>query len=98
MNIRALTLITLFLATFVSPAFAATDSHSTFALGGGLAMGLAAIGATLAQGKSAVAALEGMARNPGAAPAIRGSLILSLALIESIVILVVILGIGFLNK
>lgn len=57
------------------------------ALGAGLAIGLAVIGGTMAQGKAASAALEGMARNPAASDKLFTPLILSLALIESLVIL-----------
>ena len=49
-----------------------------------LAIGAAA-GAT-AQGRTAVAACDGMARNPGAAAQIRGIAFLGLVLIESLVI------------
>lgn len=49
-----------------------------------LAVGAAA-GAT-AQGRTAVAACDGMARNPGAAGQIRGIAFLGLVLIESLVI------------
>ena len=49
-----------------------------------LAIGAAA-GAT-AQGRTAVAACDGMARNPGAAGQIRGIAFLGLVLIESLVI------------
>jgi F-type H+-transporting ATPase subunit c len=49
-------------------------------------LAIAAIGGATAQGKSIVSALDGMARNPGAAGDIRTSLIIGLALIESLVI------------
>src|SRR5437660_7604634 len=45
-----------------------------------IASGLCALG----QGKAVAGAAEGMARNPGAAPAIRFALILGLVLIESL--------------
>lgn len=45
----------------------------------------AALGA-LSQGKTAVAACDGMARNPGASAQIRGMAFLALVLIESLVI------------
>jgi F-type H+-transporting ATPase subunit c len=48
------------------------------------AMALASAGCGLAQAKAVAAAAEGMARNPGASTAIRGALILGLALIESL--------------
>jgi F-type H+-transporting ATPase subunit c len=56
------------------------------ALGAGLAIALAALGGALGQGKAAAAALEGISRNPGAAPRIQTPMILGLALIESLVL------------
>lgn len=50
------------------------------------AVGLAAFGGTAAQSKAASAALEGIARNPGAADKIMTPMILALALMESLVI------------
>ena len=75
-------------AVFAQDAAAAHASASGLvALGAGLAIGLAVIGGTMAQGKAASAALEGMARNPAASDKLFTPLILSLALIESLVIL-----------
>lgn len=56
------------------------------ALGAGLAIGLAVVGGGLGQGRAAAAALEGISRNPGAAPRIMTPMILGLALIESLVL------------
>ena len=56
------------------------------ALGAGIAIGLAVLGGGLGQGRAATAALEGISRNPGAAPKIQTPMILSLALIESLVL------------
>jgi F-type H+-transporting ATPase subunit c len=56
------------------------------AVGAGLAIGLAALGGALGQGKAAGAALEGISRNPGATPRIQTPMILGLALIESLVL------------
>jgi F-type H+-transporting ATPase subunit c len=56
------------------------------ALAAGLGIGIAAFGGALGQGKAAAAALEGIARNPGAADKLFTPLILGLALIESLVI------------
>ena len=58
-----------------------TDWHLPFAY---LAMGIASGLCGLGQGKAVASATEGMARNPGAAAAIRGALILGLVLIESL--------------
>ena len=55
-------------------------------LGAGLAIGLSVIGGALGQGKAATAALEGIARNPGAAGKIVTPMIIGLAMIESLVI------------
>ena len=52
------------------------------ALAAGLAIGIAALGGGIGQGRAAAAALDGIARNPGAAGQIRGPMILGLALIE----------------
>ena len=53
-------------------------------LGAALAISIAAFGGALAQGKTAAAALEGMARNPQAK--LLTPMIIGLALIESLVI------------
>jgi F-type H+-transporting ATPase subunit c len=79
-----------------SPAFAQEASQA--AAGGsvtiamwsiitaGFALGIAAFGGALGQGKAVAAAAEGIARNPSASGEIRGALILGLVLIESLVI------------
>jgi F-type H+-transporting ATPase subunit c len=55
-------------------------------IGAAFAIAIAAAAGAFAQGKTASAACEGMARNPGAAGAIRTMAIIGLALIESLVI------------
>lgn len=67
-------------------ASAANSAEAMAALGAGLAIGLAVLGGGLGQGKAAAAALEGISRNPGAAPRIQTPMILGLALIESLVL------------
>ncbi len=52
----------------------------------GLAIGIAAFGGSLGQGRVAAAALEGIARNPAAASKLGTPMILGLALIESLVL------------
>ncbi len=78
----------LFISTlvFAQDAAAASSNAGTIAIGAALAIGLAAIGGTFAQGKAAAAALEGIARNPGAASKVQTPMILGLALIESLVL------------
>jgi F-type H+-transporting ATPase subunit c len=63
-----------------------TGAQAMAALGAGLAIGLGVIGGGLGQGRAAAAALEGISRNPGAAPRIQTPMILGLALIESLVL------------
>lgn len=64
----------------------ATGGRGLVAIGAGLAIGLAAFGGGLGQGKTAAAALDGIARNPAAQPKIFTPMIIGLALIESLVI------------
>lgn len=70
----------------------ATTAHTTSgagdyaALAAGLGLGIAALGGALGQGKTAAAALEGIARNPSAADKIFTPMIIGLALIESLVL------------
>jgi len=56
------------------------------ALAAGLGLGIAAFGGALGQGKGVAAALDGIARNPGASGKIFAPMIIGLALIESLVI------------
>ena len=63
-----------------------SNNFGWFALASALAIGLAAAGGGLAQGRAAAAALEGIARNPSASNKIFVPFILGMALIESLVI------------
>jgi len=54
------------------------------AIAAGFGMAIAAFGAAFGQGKVASSACEGIARNPGAAGAIRASMILGLVFIETL--------------
>lgn len=60
--------------------------EAALALGISLGVSIAVLVASMAQAKSAVAAMEAIARQPDMAGAIRGNLLLTLALIESLVI------------
>jgi len=59
-----------------------------------LAIGLAAFGGSLGQGRAAAAALEGIARNPNASGKLLVPMILGLALIESLVIYAFVIALG----
>ena len=62
------------------------DVKMFIALAAGLGIGIAAFGGALGQGRTAAAALEGIARNPNASGKLFTPMILGLALIESLVI------------
>jgi|SRR5579872_6304523 len=72
-----------------SMAFAQTPANNTpggqwVPISAGFSMAIASGLCGLAQAKAVAAAAEGMARNPGAAAAIRFALLLGLVLIESL--------------
>ncbi len=67
-------------------ATAFNDRDKYLGLAAGLSIGIAAFGGGLGQGRAAAAALDGIARNPGASDKIFTPMILGLALIESLVI------------
>lgn len=76
-----------------SPAFAQAaaeanqyDVKSAAAIGACVAIGLAALGGGIGQGRAAAAALEGISRNPGARGQIQTPMFIGLALIESLVL------------
>ena len=84
-------LVMLVVVTLFAPAAFAQDQAgaSSKALSGiavGFGMAIAAVGCGLAQGRIASAACEGMARNPGAAGAIRAAVILGLVFVETLVL------------
>jgi F-type H+-transporting ATPase subunit c len=86
----AVVLLTLVLLVIATPAFAQEaegedgGAVNWVALTSGFSMAIASAVCGLAQGRAISAACEGLARNPGAAPAIRFALLLGLVLIESL--------------
>ncbi len=62
------------------------DSNAIIAIIAGLTVAISTIAPATAQGKAAVAALEGTARQPEAASGIRTTMILALALMEALTI------------
>ena len=72
-------------AAFAQEGGAAKSGNTNWvAITSGFAMAVAAAFCGLAQSRVGSAACEGMARNPGAADAIRGSMILGLVFIETL--------------
>ena len=60
------------------------SSNWGIAIGAGIAIGMAGLGCGIGQGLAASGAVQGIARNPGAAGQIQTPMIIGLALIESI--------------
>jgi F-type H+-transporting ATPase subunit c len=72
---------------FAQTAVATTgESHAALWIAAAFGMGIAAFGCGLGQGKIGAAALEGIARNPGAANSIFTPMLLSLAFVETLVL------------
>lgn len=70
----------------VAGATGGSESAGLIALSAGLAIGIAACGGALGQGRIGAAAMEGIARNPQAQKAMFVPMIVCLALVESLVI------------
>lgn len=81
---KVLGFLALFFVTTLAMAQGGDHAAAGFALTPGFSMALAAGICGLAQGKGIAAACEGIARNPGAAGNIRTTMIIGLALIESL--------------
>ena len=73
------------------------DTKMAAYIAAGLAIGVAAFGGALGQGRAAAAALEGIARNPNASGKLFTPMILGLALIESLVIYALVIAIMLLG-
>lgn len=67
-------------------AAAASEGRPLYAIGKGFAIGLAAIGCAFAQGKIVGSAVEGIARNPGAAGQVFTPMLLGVAFVETLLI------------
>ena len=92
--------VAVFATEEAAPAAAkAADSSSVktmAALAAGLAIGIAAFGASIGQGMGLKGATEGIARNPGASGKISTTLIIGLAMIESLAIYALLIALGIL--
>ena len=89
------------LATFLGsiPAFAQDGSATAYyAIGAGIAIGAAALGGALGQGKIGSSAMDGIARNPQAQKEMFVPMIIGLALIESLVIYALVIAFQLVGK
>jgi F-type H+-transporting ATPase subunit c len=89
--VRILLSVAAVMAVVTSSAFAAEAGAADAAtwakyIGAGIAMGVAALGTGMGQGNAIKGAVEGISRNPSASGKISTTMIIGLALIESIAI------------
>jgi len=85
-------------AALAEPEGIAVEVQTWISFAAPFGIAIAAFGGALAQGRAASAALEGIARNPGAASKIQTPMIIGLALIESLVIYAFVIAIMFTTK
>jgi len=81
-----ITMLLMAIPAFAQDKAASGESLGWIALASGIAIGAGAFGGALGQGKTASAALEGIARNPQAAPKVQTPMIIALAMTESLVL------------
>jgi F-type H+-transporting ATPase subunit c len=78
------------------PAFAQSGAVSSgggiVAIAAAICMGLGTFGGALGQARTASAALEGIARNPQAAPRVQTPMIIALAMTESLVLFALVIA------
>lgn len=107
MSRRFAVLAVVFVAMAVAAPVMAQDHGAAEATGGGawgglaaaaFAIGIAAAFGSLGQGKGLAAACEAIGRNPGAVGPIRITMIIGLALIESLVIYALIIAFMIIGK
>jgi len=83
--------LTVFMLVLTSGAALAADgggdpARGMIALAAGLAIGVAAVGAGLGQGRAVAAAMESIGRNPNSADRIQTPMIIGIAFIEALAI------------
>jgi F-type H+-transporting ATPase subunit c len=93
------TFSTITLMLLALPAFAQGGEQQSganipgfIALAAAICMGLGTFGGALSQGRTASAALEGIARNPQAAPKVQTPMIIALAMTESLVLFALVIA------
>lgn len=92
MRNRIMASLTVMLAVLVVgvPAFAQggtpNPSDGWIAMAAGLGLGIAAVGAALAQGRAVAAAMESIGRNPNSADRIQTPMIIGIAFMEALAI------------
>ena len=92
--LSTITLMLLALPAFAQSADApgAPNRVGFIALAAAICMGLGTFGGALSQARTASAALEGIARNPQAAPKVQTPMIIALAMTESLVLFALVIA------
>jgi F-type H+-transporting ATPase subunit c len=96
-SLLILTVLLAPVASFANEA-AAAGGMSWGTLSAGFGMGIAVLGAALAQGKIASSFMEGASRNPGAENVLKTPLILSLIFVETLVLFTVLVALMLIGK
>lgn len=86
------------IAALAEETTAGGGDSAMYAIGAAIAIGMAALGGALAQGKVGASAMEGIARNPEAQKSMFVPMIISLVLIESLVIYALVIGFQLVGK
>lgn len=94
----ALTLLTAMPAIAAEEAMAGGSVRGTIAIATAIAIAVAAFGGGIGQGVAVNGAMQGIARNPGASGKIMTTMIIGLALIESLVIYGLVIAFMLLGK
>ena len=82
------------------PAFAQSGGgdYGLYAIGAGIALGLAVIGGGLGQGKIGAAAMDGIARNPQASGSLFVPMIIALVFVETLILFTWVVANGIAGK
>jgi F-type H+-transporting ATPase subunit c len=97
-SILALAIIAAPSAVFAEGAAASSGSAGLIAIAAGFAIGIAALGGTLSQGKVVSAGLESIGRNPAAQGKLFIPLLIGLAFVESLVIIAFVIATQLVGK
>ena len=98
LNMIALLIITSAQFAFAEGEAAAHSGGGLVGIGAGLAVGIAALGGGMGQGKAVSAALESIGRNPSASGKMLTPMVLGLVFIETLVILSFVIAIQLQGK
>jgi len=93
-----LTLLTAIPAIAAEEAMAGGSTRGTIAIATAIAIAVSAFGGAFGQGNAVNGAMQGIARNPGASGKIMTTMIIGLALIESLVIYGLVIAFMLLGK